>query len=182
MGSKVSRRYAKALLGLGREDGQYERYGQDLEEFARFCAANDELIQVLANRLFPLEERKKVLEYLLEKSEFARMGKNFLRLLLDKDRIGAIQEISQHYAKLTDELSNVTRAEVIAAKPLKDEALAKLRDALKKMTTKDVRTDVREDESLIGGIVVKIGDMVLDGSVKAQLQGLKESLKRGEYR
>jgi F-type H+-transporting ATPase subunit delta len=153
-----------------------------VEEFARFCAANEELRQVLSNRLFPQEERAKVLEFLLEKSAFSQMVKNFLRLLLEKDRIGAVEEISAYYAKLTDELSNITRAEVIVAKPLKDESLARLQEVLKNMTSKDVRTDVREDESLIGGIMVKIGDMVLDGSVRAQLQGLKESLKRGEYR
>ena len=118
---------------------------------------------------------------MLEKSDFPDIVKNFLRLLLDKDRLGAIKEITDYHAKLTDELSNITRAEVIAVKPLKDEALTKLGKALKGLTAKEVRMEIREDESLIGGVLVKIGDTVLDGSVKAQLRGLKESLKRGEY-
>ena len=150
---------------------------------ATLCTSlNEEIVQVLSNQLFALEDRKKVLEYILEKSTFADVVKNFLRLLLDKNRIDAVSEISNHYAKLTDEISNVTRAEVITAKPLKDDALAKLRSTLKQLTSKEVKTKVSEDEALIGGIVVKIGDLVLDGSIKAQLEGLKESLKRGENR
>jgi F-type H+-transporting ATPase subunit delta len=179
--SRISRRYAKALLSIGQEDGRYEQYGRNLNEFNSFCSSNQEFLQVVSNRLFPVEARKKVLEVVLEKSDFPEIVKNFLRLLLDKDRLVAIKEITDYHAKLTDELSNITRAEVIAAKPLKDEALTKLGKALKGLTAKEVRMEIREDESLIGGVLVKIGDTVLDGSVKAQLKGLKESLKRGEY-
>jgi F-type H+-transporting ATPase subunit delta len=64
---------------------------------------------------------------------------------------------------------------------LKTKALDKLKKALTGLTSKDVRTYVKQDDSLIGGLIVKVGDLVLDGSVKAQLEGLKESLKRGEY-
>jgi F-type H+-transporting ATPase subunit delta len=64
--------------------------------------------------------------------------------------------------------------------PLGGEAESKLGRALEQMTSKKVRINVRQDRSIVGGIVVKIGDLVMDGSVKAQLQGIKESLKRGE--
>jgi len=64
---------------------------------------------------------------------------------------------------------------------LKEEAQAKLKKTLGELTSKDVKIDVKEDSSLIGGIVVKIGDLVIDGSIKAQLEGLRESLKRGGY-
>jgi F-type H+-transporting ATPase subunit delta len=81
---------------------------------------------------------------------------------------------------LTDESLNFSRAEIITARPLKTEAASKLVETLKNLTSKEVKTVVKQDESLIGGLIVKIGDLVLDGSVKAQLDGLKESLKRGE--
>ena len=181
IGSRISRRYAKALLSLGQEDGQYEEYGQNLKEFASFCAANEEFFRVVSNRLFSVEERRRVLDVVLEKSLFTEVVKNFLRLLLDKNRIGVFHEITDYYSKLTDEISGITRADIITAKPLKTDALERLNKALTDLTSKDVRMEVEENESLIGGIIVKIGDLVLDGSVKAQLQGLKESLKRGEY-
>jgi F-type H+-transporting ATPase subunit delta len=181
IGSKLSRRYAKALLSIGQEDGNYENYGISLESFAVFCSSNAEFYQVISNQIFSEEDRKKVLEAVLEKSGFAEMVKNFLRLLLEKNRIGAIEEITEHYSKLTDDLANIARAEILTAKPLKEETLGKVEKVLEGLTSKEVKVEVQEEPDLIGGIVVKVGDMVLDGSVRAQLEGLKESLKRGEY-
>jgi len=181
IGSRISKRYAKALLSLGQEDGNYIGYGKDVQEFGRFCSANEEFIKFFANQIFSVEERKKVLDTVLDKSSFADLVNNFLRLLLDKNRIGGIQEISDYYSKLTDEISNITRADIVTAKPLKEEARDKLAVALARLTAKEVKIEGKEDESLIGGLVVRIGDLVLDGSVKAQIEGLKESLKRGEY-
>ena len=62
IGSKISRRYAKALLSLGEEDGKYLKYGEDLKEFARFCTENSEFSRVISSQLFPVEDRKKILE------------------------------------------------------------------------------------------------------------------------
>lgn len=180
-GSKISKRYAKALLSLGQEDGNYGKYGENLREFADFCVTNPEFSKVIANPVFSVDDRKRVLNAVLEKSTFADLVKNFLRLLLDKNRIGGIADVSDYYTRLTDEISNVIRAEIITARPLKDEVMEKLNGLLSKITSKTVKANVEEDESLIGGLVVKIGDLVLDGSVRAQLEGLKESLKRGEY-
>jgi F-type H+-transporting ATPase subunit delta len=181
IGSKVTRRYAKALMNLGREDGRYEQYGKELQEFSRFCRDYQEFGDVIGNRVFSVEERKKILEVVLERSGFSDLMKNFLNLLLDKNRIGAIEQISMHYERLTDEISNIARAEVMTPSPLGTAAQDKLKKALGDLTKKEIKMEIREDESLIGGVIVKIGDMVLDGTVKAQLQGLKESLKRSEY-
>ncbi len=181
IGAKISRRYAKALLGIGQEEGQYEAYGKNLKEFADFCMANEEFYRIISSQIFSLEDRKKVLEAVLEKSEFADTVKNFLRLLLDKARIGAIKEITDYYASLTDEISGIARADIITARPLKTESLMKIEEVLRNLTAKKVKSSVKEDSSLIGGVVVKIGDLVLDGSVKAQIEGLKETMRRGEY-
>ena len=115
----------------------------------------------------------------MEKSPFPDLIKNFLRLLLDKNRIGAVKEITGHYSRFTDEISNITRAEVITARPLKEDALKKLVQVLKGFTAKEVKVDVKQDESIIGGLIVKTGDLVLDGSVKTQLEGLRDLLKNG---
>jgi len=175
IGSKVSKRYAKALFSLGQEDGHFEQHGRDLTEFVIFCRDNTDFRQVIANPIFAVEDRKKILLTVLDKSGFSDMVKNFLNLLLDKNRIGVIEAITDHYARLTDEVSDIARAEIITAKPLKEEALGRIEKSLEGLTSKKIRTDVKEDPDLIGGVVVKIGDMVLDGSVKAQLEGLKES-------
>lgn len=181
IGSKVSKRYAKALLSIGQEDGRLQQYGQELSDFAEFCLNYPELLKAVSSRIFPHENRKKILNGILEKSHYSEIMISFLNLLLDKDRIGAVQEINRYYERLTDEVSNIARAEVVTPRPLKEDARNRLEAVLEEVISKKIKMEIREDESLIGGIIVKVGDLVLDGSIRAQLAGLKESLKRGEY-
>jgi F-type H+-transporting ATPase subunit delta len=180
--SKVSKRYAKALLSLGKEDGKYQQYGQDLHDFSSFYTENEEFAHSVSNPVFSLEDRKRILNFVLEKTRYTETVKNFLNLLLDKNRISVIPGIYAYYEKLTDDVANIARAEVVTPEPLGEEAKKRLEKVLESLTSRQVKMATREDKALIGGIVVKIGDLVLDGSVKAQLMGLKESLKRGEYR
>jgi F-type H+-transporting ATPase subunit delta len=179
--SKVSKRYAKALLSLGKEDDKFQQYGEELEDFSSFFQQNLDFGQAISNPAFTLEDRKKVLSVVLAKSRYSQTVKNFLLLLIEKNRIGAVPAIHAYYNKLTDEVANIARAEVITPMPLSDTAKERLERVLEGLTSRKVKMETREDKALIGGIVVKIGDMVLDGSIKAQLKGLKESLKRGEY-
>ena len=178
--SRLSRRYARALFSLGQEDGAFAKYGQELEEFVDFFHENEEFGQVIANPIFAIEDRKKVLKLVLDKTDFSILVKNFINLLLDKDRIGAIKEISDHYSKLRDDASNIAHAEIITAKTLQKKTLERVIKSLEGLTSKDIKPEVKEDPEIIGGIIVKIGDLVLDGSIKAQLEGLKESFRRGE--
>jgi len=99
---------------------------------------------------------------------------------VDKNRIENIESITEYYTRLTDEASNISKAEIITSGPLTEEMLKKINMSIEGLTSRKIKPEVREDKSLIGGIVVKIGDLVLDGSVKTQLEGLKESFKRGE--
>jgi F-type H+-transporting ATPase subunit delta len=175
IGSKVAKRYAKALFDLGQEDGYFETYGRDLSTFVVFCNQNDEFREVISNPVFPVDDRRKILDFILEKSGFSNMIKSFLRLLLDKNRIGALEAVYRHYQDFTDAVSNIARAEITTARPLKAESLERLEKALETLTSKQIKSEVKEDGDLVGGIVVRIGDMVFDGSIKAQLEGLKES-------
>ncbi len=106
--------------------------------------------------------------------------KSFLVLLFDKRRIVFLRDISEFYKKLADELNGVVHATLVSATELSAEATDKIKQGLAKRIGKDIILDVEQDAQLIGGIVTKIGDLVLDGSVKTQLFNMRESLKRGE--
>lgn len=179
--TRIAKRYAKALMSLGREDGHYQRYGRELREFSNLLEPEGEFFRALTFNLYPLENRRRLLDAVLEKSGFSILVINFLRLLVEKERIAQLSGILDHYDRLADEISNVTRASIESARPLDQSSVKKVVSALENITTGDVRAEVVLDESLIGGIRVRIGDLVLDGSVKSQLAGLTESLKRGEY-
>jgi len=176
----VARRYAKALLLIGKEDGQADLYREELERFSALVSENKELEQAICNPLYDTAGRKKVLDAVVDFSELSGVMKAFLLLLFDKGRIGFIQSINDFYQKLADELKGVARASLVSATSLSDDTVEKIRESLSKMTGKTVKLEVEQDPSLIGGIVTKIGDLVLDGSVKTQLLNMRESLKRGE--
>jgi F-type H+-transporting ATPase subunit delta len=177
---KVTRRYAKALLALGKEDGKYDLYGKEIQAFAGLLAQEPLIKETLSNPLYDMELRRKILKTILDKMVLSPMVSNFLNLLLDKRRIAFVSQISQFYSKLTDELVGIARAKVISALTLPEEMIARVKQALEELTKKTVLVETRVDPAIIGGLVAKVGDLSLDGSIKSQLTSLKESLKRGE--
>jgi len=176
----ISRRYARALLLIGKDDGKAEVYKQELDTIAKLVANEKGLELALTNPLYNTVARKKVLQLVIEKLNLSKAVRSFLFLLFDKGRIGFLGTINEFYQKLADELKNVARASLVSANELSVETVEKIRATLSKMTGKDIVLDVKVDQSLIGGVVSRIGDLVLDGSIKTQLLNMRESLKRGE--
>ena len=177
---RIARRYAKALLAIGREDGQADTYKEELGGFVNLLEEQKELEQVISNPLYDKESRKKVLQAVVKRSELSQVMASFLFLLFDKGRIQYLRDIYAFYEKLTDELANIVRADLVSAVELPEESIARIKAALSEKTGKIVKMDVRVDPALIGGVMTKIGDLVLDGSVRTQLMSLKESLQRSE--
>jgi F-type H+-transporting ATPase subunit delta len=178
--SAISRRYANALLLIGKEDGQTETYRTQLGGFAGLMGGDDTLRQAVCNPLYDAASRKRVLTAVIEQLALSPVISSFLQLLLDKGRIGFLADINDQYQKFADELKGIARASVISASPLSPDSVDNIKSALSKKTGKDVLLEIEEDPGLIGGIVTKIGDLVFDGSIKTQLLNMRESLKRGE--
>ncbi len=176
----VARRYAKALLIIGKEDGQAETYKEELNTFAGLIAKERELEQAITNPLYNVSDRKKVLQAIIDRVEISKVMKSFLLLLFDKGRISFLSAINEFYQKLADELKGVARASLVSATELPSESIEKIRTTLSKKIGKDIILEVEHDPNLIGGVVSRIGDLVLDGSIRTQLLNMRESLKRGE--
>ncbi|MEA2060030.1 MAG: ATP synthase F1 subunit delta [Thermodesulfobacteriota bacterium] len=176
----VSRRYAKALMLIGKEDGMADQYRSELEDLVRLFDDQKEFEKAVVNPLFDKNERRSVLTAVLDRSGLSRVMQSFIVLLFDKGRIGFLRDICEFYNKLADELKGVVHATLISATQMSTEAVEMIKEGLAERTGKDVLLDVEQDETLIGGIVTRIGDLVLDGSVKTQLLNMRESLKRGE--
>jgi F-type H+-transporting ATPase subunit delta len=176
----VSRRYAKALILIGQEDGQAEQYNAELESVVSLFDTQEGFEQALTNPLYNKNNRKKVLTAVLAATDLSAIMKSFLTLLFDKGRIGFLREISSYYKDLADELKGVVKASIVSATELSQDAVEKIKEALSKKTGKNIVLNVEQDPSLIGGVVTKIGDLVLDGSVKTQLINMRETLKKGE--
>ena len=176
----IARRYAKALLMIGKEDGQTETYREELNGIAELIQGEKALEQALTNPLYDAAGRRRVLEAIIEKMNLSKVMSSFLLLVFEKGRVGFIGSINDFYQKLADELKGVARASLVSATELSSEAVDKIRASLSKRTGKDIILEIEQDPTLIGGIVTRIGDLVLDGSIKTQLLNMRESLKRGE--
>ena len=176
----IARRYAKALLLIGKEDGRTEIYRAELAGVSGLIEAEKELWQALTNPLYNATNRKKVLESVIAKLGLSKAMQSFLLLLFDKGRFGFLSTINDFYQKLAYELKGIARASLVSASELSSETIEKIRVALSDRTGKDIILEVEQDPSLIGGIVTRLGDLVLDGSIRTQLLNMRESLKRGE--
>ncbi|MDA3918858.1 MAG: ATP synthase F1 subunit delta [Deltaproteobacteria bacterium] len=176
----VSRRYAKALILIGKEDGLAEQYNEELSAVAGLFDTQEGFEKALTNPLFNKNDRKKVLEAVLAALDLSVIMKSFLTLLFDKSRIGFLREISSYYKNLADELKGVVKASIVSATELSSDAVDKIKQALSKKTGKTIVLKIDQDIDLIGGVVTKIGDLVLDGSVRTQLMNMSETLKKGE--
>lgn len=176
----LARRYAKALLLLGKEENQYKEYGEILKDFASTLRANEPLADALMNPIYPLKERRAVLEKVISITEMPKMVTSFLLLLMNKRRLSMLEAIIEIYDQLIDEMENIARARVKAATELSDDDAESVKKVLEQITGQSVRMEMEVDPDLIGGVVAQVGDLVLDGSIRRQLLNIKESLKRGE--
>ena len=176
----VARRYAKALLTMGKEDDHYKEYGEGLSGFAHLLAREPELKDALLNPIHSREDRRTLLLRMIELLQLPLMVSNLLQLLLDKHRLNTVDGVAQSYQEMVDEVENVSRAKVKAAIFLDEATQDQLRQTLEKLTGSTVVMEVEEDPSIIGGVVAKVGDLVLDGSVRTQINSLRESLIKGE--
>ncbi len=181
IGTGIARRYATALFKVGLEDGQVEKYGEEIEVFADFLDSDKEIRMYLNTPLYEKALRTKVLETLIEKINPSEVVKRFIALLFEKKRLLFLRDICKYYKALVDEYKGICRAQLITAVPLEEEEIGKIKEKLKEVTgRKEVVLEIKEDPSLIGGVITKIGDVIYDGSIRTQLNILKENIKRGE--
>jgi len=175
----IARRYAKALVQLGAEDGTVERFNGELAAFNAVLAANPELGLLFANPAYGIEAKGEILREIFSKLAISGTVANFLQLLLDKNRLGFLPQIAASYGDFADELSGVIRPTLTSGMPLDDSQVAAIKDALARATGKKVVLTVEVDPLLIGGVVTKIGGTVYDGSVKTQLSRIEDILQKG---
>ncbi len=176
----LARRYAKALFAVGKEDGKLEEYNEALQALAGVYADDIGLADALTNPLYPLDVREKVMEAVVASIGVDKMMSNFLGLLVEKKRAGVLPEIAEELQIMVDEEKNVSHGTVVSAVELSKDLQAKVQATLEKLTGKTVELSASVDPSIIGGIIAKVGDLELDGSIRTQLAGLKDSIKGRE--
>jgi F-type H+-transporting ATPase subunit delta len=170
----LARRYARALLDIGIAKGIFEQLGKDMDELAALYSGSRDLTEALTNPVFPMARRRAVLEAVLERTQASPITRNFALLLLDRERMPYMPAIARELRVMVDERAGRVRATVTSAQPLSAAHVASIQAALEKASGKKVLLDKREDPELLGGVVARVGDVVYDGSVRTQLERMRE--------
>lgn len=170
--SNIAERYARAFFDVAGGEGRYERCYDELKRFAGVLETNRGLEDFLSNPVFDIKDKKAVIGEVLQNLDLSPYTVNFLNLLVDKRRIGILREIEENYRRLMDNTLGIARVQVKTAFPLTTDLYAALKRGLESFTGKQVDMQVEEDASLLGGIVVRVGDKLYDGSIKIQLSNM----------
>ena len=170
--------YAKALIEIAQEEKIYKEIGKELRSISSVFAANPELKKFALNPMYRLEDMHSLIKRVADALEISDTVKRFLAILTDTRGIGIIEEISAAYSILEDDLSGRIKATVESASELDDRHIQEITKKLKQLTGKDIVLTVEKKPALIGGLVFRIGNTILDGSVKTQLERVKEKIIR----
>ncbi len=172
--STVARPYARAIFELAQESASFPAWSAFLERAATIVM--DERVAGLIDS--PKLSRSEVAELMVDLAGdgVGDEGHNLMRLLAENDRLAVLPEITAEYAVLRDAAENVVDVEVISAVALTDEEKQGYAAAMRKRLGRDVRLACRVDESLLGGAIIRAGDVVIDGSVSGSLQQLASAV------
>jgi F-type H+-transporting ATPase subunit delta len=174
--SIVARRYARAVMDLGIELGQLDAIVDEMEAFAAAWEASPDLRNAIENPLVAHAAKKSVVEELATRLGVGKVTRHTLLLLVDRRRAKALPYVARALREFADARKGLVRAEVTTAAPLSEIYYSRLQAQLEAMTGKKVVVDRRTDPTLIAGVVTRIGDRILDGSLRTRLQSLREAL------
>lgn len=172
----VARRYAMALADVVMARGEAQEVQKELTAWEEMLQSNDQLLEVFRNPTIPYDQKRKVLSSLIERARVSPTSANFLQVLLQNQRLADLGEVNKRFAQVMDERSGVVSAQVTTARPVSQAAQETLRTKLAGLTGRQVRLSFATDESLIGGMTTRIGSTIYDGSVRSQLERVKEKM------
>jgi len=172
----VAARYAEAALELTvKSPGLDDKVGNELATIAQVLQENPDLRLVLGHPAIPKEEKKAFLVTLFSK-KVNDLTLILLELLTDKRRLNLLPQIASKYHELLNQRKQIVTAKLVSADPLGDKALADIKARLTEHLGKKLDLDVSVDQSLIGGYLLKLGDQVIDGSIRAKLRAIEKTL------
>lgn len=173
--SASSTALAQALLELADERQQVDAVGGEMAAIAQTLRETPELAPFLASPSIKDADRAAVLERTII-PQSSPLVAGFLRLLVGKGQLGQLGQIADAYAKLLDQRAGRVDVDVIVARPLSGQQLDEVRDRVSRALNKSANVNQKVDESILGGIIVRYGDKLIDGSVRSQLKAIEDKM------
>jgi len=172
----VARRYATALADVAIERREEREIKNELDQWAEMIEAHPQLKEVFANPTIVYDHKRKLLEELISRTRVRETTASFLRVLLKNQRLSQLREVAARYGQVLDERGGIVSAHVTTARPIPEDLKNSLHDTLTAVTGRKVRLSFATDETIIGGLVARIGSTIFDGSVQSQLDRLANEL------
>lgn len=173
----VSGRYATALFELADEQGALDAVGDALGQIREALGASDDLAALIKSPVVPRDEQATAMAKVLEAMKIGAPVSNLVALMASKRRLYALPQVIAGFNDLLAKKRGVTSAEVTSAKPLTKAQQEALEKTIKSTVGDSIALDVTVDESLIGGLVVKVGSKMIDTSIRSKLASLKTAMK-----
>jgi F-type H+-transporting ATPase subunit delta len=168
-----AKRFAQAVFEIARERNELDKWQGDLQKLAQL-AQNSEFLAVMDNPKFSLEDKSKLLQNQVQ--NIGKLALNLAYLLTGGNNFRLISAISSGYQDLLDEFRGIEKAEVTTAVPLDENEKSKLNNRISAMIGKKIVLSVKVDPSIVGGIIVRVGGKIIDGSTQSQLTALRNEL------
>ncbi len=173
---QLASKYATAIFELAQEENKLDAYDKDLAKVRADVFAIPEAVKFFQNPLVPQQAKKDLLLRAFDK-EISATVMNFLMLLVDKKRIGVFNEIYDIFTSLKNKAQGILIADVTSAFPLSKKQQDQLTRKLSTLTGRKVKVRTHKDTSILGGLIVKIGDKRIDGSAAGRLRALQASMR-----
>jgi len=168
--TKIAKRYASALCAFEQRDNMFA----ELNGVASVMSSSEDLRQFLTNPIVTVEDKKDIISKVF--GDLSENSRNFLFVLADKNRISYFDSILEQFGLELDEINNVKRVEIVSAVDLTEDEKFRIKDKLQRKLSCDVAPKYTVDSSVIAGLVIKIGDKVIDNSLKSRFEGMKRQL------
>ena len=173
----IARRYAKALINLAEKD--LENTGKSLTALADVFSNSTELSEVLSDTKVSSQIKQNVLKKILKKIKVSKLVDTFIRYILAKRRIDFLPDIERAFNLFLQEKLGRIEAGITVAQEISEVTVGKLEKAISRYSGKEVTVNITIDLAIIGGIVTRIGSVVIDGSIHTQLNQIRQSIIRG---
>lgn len=175
---QLATKYSRAIFELAQEENKLDDYDKDLSQIQEDVFSLPEAVNFFQNPLIPHKAKKDLLTKAFNK-EISNDVMNFLMLLVDKNRIGIFNEIYEIFTALKNQAQGILVADVVTAFPLTKTQESQLTKKLATVTGKKIQIRKHEDKSILGGLIVTIGDKRIDGSAAGRLRNLQSTLAVG---
>ncbi len=179
--NEVARVYAGALLEIGKEQNILDQVAEELKFIIDLLKEDADFLHYMKAPGFTKESKKSLIDKVF-KNQLSDIIINFFSVLIDNDRHSIIEEVYESLSQLLDVEKNRLRVKVISSTKLEESVLSKVQSALQDKFKKQIILEEKVDQSIIGGIIIRIGDLIIDGSISKDLKNIREKLLLSKVR